>query len=121
MGEIYDIVIIGGGPAGMAAGIYCGRARMNTLILEKAACGGQTLVADIVENLPGFPDGIKGPEAAERMLAKARNCGIKIEKAAAKEVILKKKKGEPFVVKLSQGARIRAVSLIIATGARWNA
>ncbi len=71
MNEIYDIVIIGGGPAGLTAGIYSSRARMKTLLLEKMACGGQMLTADIVENFPAFPCGIKGFELADLMLKQA--------------------------------------------------
>ena len=56
----YDLVIIGAGPAGLTAGIYAARARMNVLLLEKAVPGGQVLVTDWVENYPGFPEGISG-------------------------------------------------------------
>ena len=65
MSDIYDIVIIGGGPAGLTAGIYSARARMKTLLLEKMICGGQVLTADIIENFPGFPCGIDYPRDVE--------------------------------------------------------
>jgi thioredoxin reductase (NADPH) len=60
MGKIYQVVIIGGGPAGLAAGIYCARSRLNTLLIEKGVIGGQITNAARVENYPGFPKGISG-------------------------------------------------------------
>ena len=56
----YQVVIIGGGPAGLAAGLYCARARLNTLLVEKGVIGGQIINAERVENYPGFPKGKKG-------------------------------------------------------------
>jgi len=56
---IYDAIIIGGGPAGLTAGIYLSRARMDTLLIEKALPGGQAILTEIIENYPGFPHGIQ--------------------------------------------------------------
>jgi thioredoxin reductase (NADPH) len=55
---LYDCIIVGGGPAGLTAGLYCARAKMNTLLLEKGIIGGQIAITDLVENYPGFPEGI---------------------------------------------------------------
>ena len=57
---MYDVIIIGGGPAGLTAGIYTSRDRLKTLVLEKSMCGGLVATADFIENYPGFPDGVKG-------------------------------------------------------------
>ncbi|MCX7766206.1 MAG: FAD-dependent oxidoreductase, partial [Candidatus Sumerlaeia bacterium] len=54
----YDIIIIGGGPAGLTAGIYAARARRKTLVIEKTTPGGQVITTELLENFPGFPDGI---------------------------------------------------------------
>ncbi|MBI5144111.1 MAG: thioredoxin-disulfide reductase [Candidatus Omnitrophica bacterium] len=121
MRKIYDIVIIGAGPAGLTAGIYASRARLKTLLLEKAMCGGQALIADTIENFPGFPDGIKGPDLGNWILKQAEHFGVEKKLAEAKRIIPKKEEKGPFAVVLDEGEDIHALSLIIATGARWNA
>ena len=109
----YDLVIIGAGPAGLTAGLYAARARMNVLLIEKAVPGGQILVTDWIENYPGFPEGISGYDLAEKIKEQALTLGLNIETAEVqgldlsgtiKEVIFKEK-------------RIKTKSLIIASGA----
>ncbi|MCM8762810.1 MAG: FAD-dependent oxidoreductase, partial [Candidatus Omnitrophica bacterium] len=120
MADLYDIAIIGAGPAGLTAALYACRARMKTILVEKAACGGQILIADIIENFPGFPNGVKGPELAGWMLKQVENFGLEIMFAEVSQVAPKKSEKKPFIVKLTTGAPLQAISLIIATGARWN-
>ena len=120
MANLYDITIIGGGPAGLTAGIYACRARMKTILIEKMVCGGQILVTDTIENYPGFPGGIKGPELADWMLKQASHFGLEIRTDEAKSVKVNDRKERTFSVELSDGTKIEALSLIIATGARWN-
>ena len=121
MDDIYDILIIGGGPAGLTAGIYSSRARMKTLLLEKMICGGQILTADLIENFPGFPHGTKGPELADLMLKQAEAFGLEISTRDVNKVVLKKNEKDPFVVETAEGDTFRALSIIIAAGANWNA
>ncbi len=109
----YDIVIIGAGPAGLTAGIYAARARMNVLLLEKAAPGGQIIITDWVENYPGFPEGISGYDLGEKMLIQAKNLGLEIstEEVTAMEL-------SPGVKTLHLGEKtLTTKSLIIASGA----
>ena len=118
---IYDILIIGGGPAGLTAGIYSSRARMKTILLEKMIPGGQMLTADLIENFPGFPRGAKGPELADMMLKQAKAFGLEIAARDVKKITLKKNESDPFVIETAEGDTFKALSIIIAAGANWNA
>ena len=109
----YDIVIIGAGPAGLTAGIYAARARMNVLLLEKAVPGGQVLVTDWIENYPGFPEGISGFDLSEKMKTQAEELGLKIETAEVHSLNLAGKVKEIILKDRS----LTSKSLIIASGA----
>lgn len=109
----YDLVIIGAGPAGLTAGIYAARARMNVLLLEKAAPGGQILITDWIENYPGFPEGISGYDLSEKMKIQAESLGLKIESVEVNSLNLSKDAKEIFV----KDRTITAKSIIIASGA----
>jgi thioredoxin reductase (NADPH) len=86
MSEAYDVIIIGAGPAGLAASVYTGRARLNTLVLEKGMPGGQILLADFVENYPGFPEGVVPFELMENFRKQAEKFGTKLGTDEAKEI-----------------------------------
>lgn len=75
---IYDTIIIGGGPAGLTSAIYSSRARLTTLIIEKAGCGGQIAITDFLENYPGFETGVNGFELTSKMEQQARGFGAEI-------------------------------------------
>ena len=77
--ELHDIIIIGGGPAGLTAGLYARRAGMETVLLERYLPGGQMLLTERIDNYPAFPDGVTGPELAERMKVQACGVGLVIE------------------------------------------
>ncbi len=109
----YDVVIIGGGPAGLTAGIYAGRGGLKTVILEKGLPGGQIAQTDEVENYPGFPEGITGPELANRMAEQARKFGAEV---VMDEVQGLEQTDEGFLVKGFE-RNYKAKSVIIATGA----
>jgi thioredoxin reductase (NADPH) len=110
---MYDLIIIGGGPAGLTAGIYAQRARLKTLLLEKEVIGGQIAVSDVIENYPGFPS-ISGAELMEKFEQQARGLGLEIKLT---DVIAVQKKGEEKIVKTSDGDLI-ARTVIVATGAK---
>ena len=76
-GVFYDVVIVGGGPGGLAAGIYAMRAALNTILIEKGVAGGQVAVSDSVENYPGF-DKISGYELSQKFLHHAQSYGMKV-------------------------------------------
>ncbi|VEN74665.1 Thioredoxin reductase [Candidatus Desulfarcum epimagneticum] len=109
----YDVVIIGGGPAGLTAGLYASRARLRTLLVEKAAPGGQALITDWIENYPGFPEGVSGMDLVEKMTDQARKFGLEIESDEAMSMDLD---SDRKTLSLS-GKTLTASSVIIATGA----
>jgi len=113
---MYDVIIIGGGPAGLTAGLYGARARLNALLLERLAPGGQVLTTDWVENYPGFPDGISGFELVDRMKAQAEKFGLKIQND---EVIrLELSDGRKTV--LTAAGSLETKAIILCCGATWK-
>ncbi len=110
---MHDIIIIGGGPAGLTAGLYTARARLNVVLLERLAPGGQVLNTDWVENYPGFPDGISGFELVEKMKTQAENFDLPIQ---LEEVVGLEFSPEKKIVITDKKQR-EAKALIIATGA----
>ena len=108
-----DVVIIGGGPAGLASAIYTGRAQLRTLVLEKGLPGGQIAQTEEVENYPGFEEAISGPELSQRMVRQAERFGAEI---VMEEVQGLSQKGDTFVV-TGYDALYEAGAVIVATGA----
>ena len=113
MNKIYDVLIIGAGPAGLSAGIYAGRSRLSTLIVEKEKDGGQIVITSEIENYPGCLEGESGPTLVDRMVEQAKHFGVEKVydeivdvKLDGKEKVLVGKKGE-----------YRGKALIIAGGA----
>jgi thioredoxin reductase (NADPH) len=76
--KVYDVIIIGGGPSGLTAGLYCSRAMLKTMLLERAGCGGQTASADFIENYPAIEEGIAGFELAMKIEAQAKKFGLEV-------------------------------------------
>jgi len=119
----YDIIIIGGGPAGLTAGLYTSRSGLKTLLLEKVAPGGQAALAWTIENYPGFPEGINGPELTERIEKQAEKYGLEIKSGEVAKVKVSSKdersKGMlEKVIKTEEGEEYKTVALIVATGTR---
>jgi len=110
----YDVIIIGGGPGGLTAGMYAARARLNAVLFEKAAPGGQVIVTDWVENYPGFPEGITGYDLGEKMVTQAKNLGLTIESEEITSMTLSK---DEKTIHLSSGRTVTAHTVIIASGA----
>jgi thioredoxin reductase (NADPH) len=112
------VVIIGSGPAGLTAGLYAARANLKPLLIEGLEAGGQLMLTTMVENWPGFRDGIMGPDLMSEMRAQAERFGTEIIQSNVASVDLKHR---PFTLTLSDGRKITTESLIIATGAsaRW--
>ena len=113
---MYDLIIIGGGPAGLTAGLYTARARLNVILLEMLAPGGQVLTTDMVENYPGFPDGVSGFELMDKMKTQAENFGLPIrnEEVVGLEIFKQTKKV------LTPKGPLETRSIILACGATWK-
>lgn len=109
-----DVVIVGAGPAGLSAGLYCARAKLSTLIVEKMYPGGQAALTHKIENYPGFPEGINGIKLTENMKNQAENFGAKILNGDVESI---EKQGEKFLIKL-KNETLEADSVILAMGAQ---
>jgi thioredoxin reductase (NADPH) len=109
----HDVIIIGGGPAGLTAAIYTGRANLDTVILEKGLPGGQIAQTEEVENYPGFPEPIPGAELAARMAQQAERFGAKIEMDEVEQIA---HDNGVFTVK-AYGGTYTSKAVILATGA----
>jgi thioredoxin reductase (NADPH) len=112
MEKEYQLIILGGGPAGLSAGIYAARNKISTLMIEKAMVGGLANYAELIENYPGFPDGISGIDLGEKMMAQGEKFGLKTLTAEVNGLEIKDSRK---IVKTSEGDLI-AKAVIIALG-----
>ena len=112
MSELNDVVIIGAGPAGLAAAIYAGRARLDTLVLERATPGGQILLTDFIENYPGFTEGIAPFQLMENIRKQAERFGAKIVMDDVQEV---HKKEKNWRIRGNRG-EYKTRTVLVATG-----
>ena len=113
MDKIYDMIIIGGGPAGYTAALYGARAGLSTLVMEKMAVGGQMALTDKIDNYPGFEDGIEGLSLGEKMKNEAERSGARTVFATVLSADLK---SDPKVIKTSDDI-FYGRTVVIATGA----
>lgn len=116
MDKAYQLIIIGGGPAGLSAGIYAARSRLDTLLIEKAGLGGQVLNAEWVENYPGFPQGISGAELGSLMSQQAEKYNLPTVFAEVEGIEIN---GGEKILKTSEG-QYRAKAVIIAGGSEHS-
>ena len=114
---MHNVVIIGSGPAGLTAAIYTARANLAPLMIEGSQAGGQLTLTTDVENFPGFPEGIMGPQLIQDMRAQAERFGTAFQTADVTKVDLSRR---PFTVTINEEETIQAQSLIISTGASAN-
>jgi thioredoxin reductase (NADPH) len=112
-----DVLIIGGGGSGLTAALYTSRAKLSTILLEKLTPGGQIALTDVVENYPGFPEGITGPEISQKMEEQAKKYGTEIIYQEVKS--LSKKADGKFEIKTGSDT-ITAKAIILTAGASFR-
>jgi thioredoxin reductase (NADPH) len=114
----YDLVIVGGGPAGLAAAIYAAREGIDAIVVDGSALGGQAGVSDRIDNYPGFPDGISGSELADRFVAQAHRYGVELLSAVSVASVTLD--GEDLVTALASGQELTSHAVIVATGSTYR-
>ena len=111
--HLYDMIVVGGGPGGYTAALYAARAGLDVLVLEKLSAGGQMALTEVIENYPGFPEGMDGFTLAEQMQQQAEQFGAQSEYAEVEKMDLS---AQPKVLQTSAGT-FAAKTVVIATGA----
>jgi thioredoxin reductase (NADPH) len=114
----YDLVIIGGGPAGLAAAIYAAREGIDTVVIDANALGGQAGITNQIDNYPGFPEGISGGELTARFIEQARRYGVELLSAIAVSSVAPD--CDEITVTLSSGQQLRSPAVIVATGSTYR-
>src|SRR3984957_3642901 len=114
----YDLAIVGGGPAGLAAAVYGASEGLHTVMIEREAPGGQAGVSSRIENYLGFPSGLSGGDLARRAVVQAQRFGVEI--LAPQEAVAVRTEASYRIVKLVDGGEISCHALMIATGVQWR-
>src|ERR1700747_1845915 len=116
--SFYDLAIVGGGPAGLAAAVYGASEGLHTVIVEREAPGGQAGMSSRIENYLGFPTGLSGGDLARRAVVQAQRFGVEI--LSPQEATSARTEGSYRIIKLADGSEISCHALLIATGVQWR-
>lgn len=118
MMHVYDLIIVGGGPAGLTTAIYAARENLKTLVIDRSGLGGQAGVTERLDNYPGFPEGIKGAELADRFAEQARRHGVEMLQAVSVEKI--RSDDGRLEVTTPDGRHYHSRALLISTGSSYR-
>jgi len=116
--QFYDLAVVGGGPAGLAAAIYAAREGIDAVVIDGGALGGQAGVTERIDNYPGFPEGVGGAELADRFIAQAKR--YEVELLSAVDVNAVSREGEDLIVGLDAGRQLGAHAVLLATGSTYR-
>lgn len=116
--SFYDLTIVGGGPAGLAAAIYAAREGMKAIVIDRSALGGQSGVTERIDNYPGFPEGVGGADLADRFIAQAKR--YEVEMLAAVSVTHLARDGEDVQITLGTGQELASHAAILAPGSSYR-
>jgi thioredoxin reductase (NADPH) len=116
--DFYDLAIIGGGPAGLAAAVYGASEGLKTVMVERQAPGGQAGMSSRIENYLGFPTGLSGGDLARRAVVQAQRFGVEI--LSPQEAVSVRTEGSYRIIKLADGSEFSCHALLIATGVQWR-
>ncbi|OLR93649.1 FAD-dependent oxidoreductase [Actinokineospora bangkokensis] len=116
--EFYDLIVIGGGPAGLGAAVYGGSEGLRTVLVERLATGGQAGTSSRIENYLGFPDGVSGEQLTERARRQALKFGVEL--LTTRDVVALEARGAARVVRFDDGSEIAAHTVILATGVSYR-
>ena len=116
--SFYDLAIIGGGPAGLAAAIYAAREGIDAVVIERSALGGQSGVTERIDNYPGFPEGVGGAELADRFVAQARRYGVELLSAVGVESLARD--ADDVALRLANAQELCAHAALVATGSSYR-
>jgi thioredoxin reductase (NADPH) len=116
--DFYDLAIVGGGPAGLAAAVYGASEGLHTVMIEREAPGGQAGMSSRIENYLGFPMGLSGGDLARRAVVQAQRFGVEI--LSPQEAVAARMEGPYRIIKLADGSEISCHALMIASGVQWR-
>src|SRR5439155_17965530 len=116
--SFYDLAIVGGGPAGLAAAVYGASEGLHTVMIEREAPGGQAGLSSRIENYLGFPSGLSGADLARRAVVQAQRFGVEI--LSPQEAISVRLEGPYRYINLADGSEISCHALLVATGVQWR-
>ena len=116
--QYYDVLVLGAGPTGLTAAIYTAREALDTLVIERSGIGGQASATELIENYPGFPEGIGGGELADQLKAHAERFGVEI--LPAQEVTGLRSQGPFRIVRTESGDEYSSKAVLVATGSRYR-